>query len=135
MRLSAETTTVPFYSATLIFNFFLGTSVASLEKVLCAGKNVGLDIEMQGVIQLVQSKGGNNLVVVFVSPPSLEVLENRLRGRGTECEESIQKRMDTAKIEMEWSQSSPLINHIIVNENIEVAYIQLLDIVTACGAV
>lgn len=59
---------------------------------------------------------------VFISPPSMEVLESRLRGRGTEKEESIQKRLAQARNEMEYSKTENVHDLIIVNDDLEQAY-------------
>ena len=71
-----------------------------MQAVLSAGKVCVLDIEMQGVKQVKQTD--LNPLYVFVMPPSIEELERRLRGRGTETEESLQRRLNTAKIEIEY---------------------------------
>ena len=57
-----------------------------------------LDIETQGVKSIKQTS--LNPTYVFMKPPSMQILEERLRARSTETEESLQKRLDTAKIEM-----------------------------------
>jgi guanylate kinase len=62
---------------------------------------------------------------VFIEPPSFEALESRLRGRGTEKEESIQKRLQQAKLELEYAKSEGAHDTIIVNDDKEKAYRQL----------
>ena len=62
---------------------------------------------------------------VFIAPPSTEILESRLRGRGTEKEESIQKRLEQAKLEMEYSKTEGVHDLIIVNDDLEKAYQEL----------
>ncbi len=59
-----------------------------------------LDIEIEGVKQIRNTS--LNPILVFIEPPSMEELEKRLRNRNTESEESLQKRLKTAKIEMEY---------------------------------
>lgn len=75
-----------------------GTPRASVEREMAAGKQVILEIEVQGALQVKQKMPEAHLV--FIEPPSLEELERRLRGRGTETDEAIQKRMDTAVVEL-----------------------------------
>lgn len=75
-----------------------GTSIAAVELVQAAGKVCVLDIEIEGVKQLKNSH--LNGLYVFVEPPSIEELERRLRGRGTETEESLKLRLDTARQEI-----------------------------------
>ena len=66
---------------------------------------------------------------VFIAPPSMEILESRLRGRGTEKEESVQKRLAQAKLEMEYSKTKGVHDLIIVNDDLEKAYQELEDFV------
>lgn len=62
---------------------------------------------------------------VFIAPPSYEALESRLRGRGTEKEESIQKRLQQAKNEIEYSKTEGAHDLIIVNDDLDKAYEEL----------
>jgi guanylate kinase len=62
---------------------------------------------------------------VFIAPPSFEALESRLRGRGTEKEESIRKRLEQAKLELDYSKTEGVHDTIIVNDDKEVAYREL----------
>jgi len=75
-----------------------GTPKAPVLTQLEAGRHVLLDIEVQGAAQV--KKAMPEAVLVFLAPPSLEELERRLRGRGTETEEKIQGRLKTAEYEM-----------------------------------
>ena len=77
---------------------YYGTPKAPIENWRSAGDDVILEIEVQGGAQVKQKCP--DCVTIFILPPSLEELENRLRGRGTEEEEKIQKRLKTAKEEL-----------------------------------
>lgn len=81
--------------------------------------------DSKGVKQIKTS--GFDARYVFISPPepALETLESRLRGRGTEKEESIQKRLLQAKNEIEYSKTEGVHDLIIVNGDLETAYKQL----------
>ncbi len=87
---------------------------------------------MQGVQQLKKAVESPNSVLkskplfIFISPPSLELLEQRLRGRGTETDDSLQKRLDTAKKEMEWGTQEGSVDTMIVNDEVEAAYQKLV---------
>ena len=70
-----------------------------------------------------------NARFVFVKPPSWEVLEERLRGRGTETEEEIKKRLDAAKHELQFCDNSDLFELVIVNDDLKEAYTQLKEFV------
>ena len=83
-----------------------------------------MDIEVQGAMQVMASMP--EAVSVFMLPPSLEVLEQRLRFRGTESEEVIAKRLETARKEMQFSDRY---DFTIVNDVAETAAGKLLDII------
>ncbi|KJZ80247.1 Guanylate kinase [Hirsutella minnesotensis 3608] len=100
-----------------------GTSKMTVEEQTQKGKVVLLDIEMEGVKQMKRS--GISARYVFIAPPSIQVLESRLRGRGTENEESIQKRLAQARSELEYSRTPNVHDKIIVNDDLEQAYKEL----------
>lgn len=108
-----------------------GTSRKMIEEKRGEGKIVVLDIEMEGVKQIHSLNPPFPARYIFISPPSTadmtayEVLEKRLRGRGTEKEESIQKRLAQAKLELEYSKTEGVHDKIIVNDDLEVAYREL----------
>ncbi|KAF8862380.1 guanylate kinase [Acephala macrosclerotiorum] len=100
-----------------------GTSKMTIEDLTRSGRVVVLDIEMEGVKQIKASSVSARFV--FIAPPSMTVLESRLRGRGTEKEESIQKRLAQAKNEMAYAETPGAHNLIIVNDDLEKAYQEL----------
>lgn len=67
-------------------------------------------------------------VFVFVKPPSFEALESRLRGRGTESEEAVSKRLNNAKAELAAADEPEFFQHVIVNDNLDDAFAQLKSI-------
>ena len=77
---------------------YYGTPRDYVDAALADGKNVILEIEVDGAAQV--KRLFPSAVLVFLCPPDLETLERRLRGRGTETEESIQERLATAKQEL-----------------------------------
>lgn len=70
---------------------------------------------------------------MFLAPPSLEVLEQRLRGRGTETEESLQKRLTQARNELEYAKQPAAHDKTVVNDDLEKAYVELRDWVVDGG--
>ncbi|KAI1364924.1 guanylate kinase [Xylaria arbuscula] len=102
-----------------------GTSKATIEEQTSKGKVVVLDIEMEGVKQI--RKSSIDARFVFIKPPTFEALEKRLRGRGTEDESSIVKRLDQASKELEYADTPGVHDLIIVNDDLDVAYKQLED--------
>ena len=103
-----------------------GTPRAYVEQQLERGMNVILDIEVQGARNIVNMIP--DAVSVYMIPPSYEELEKRLRGRGTETEEQIQGRLQTAINE---ARAADFYRYIIVNDNLETAVNELDAIMTA----
>ena len=103
-----------------------GTPRAYVEQQLEQGMNVILDIEIQGARNIVNMIP--DAVSVYMIPPSYEELEKRLRGRGTETEEQIQGRLQTAINE---ARAADFYRYIIVNDNLETAVNELDAIMTA----
>jgi len=104
-----------------------GTSKAAVEEVLARGRICILDIDVQGVKAVKETD--LNPMYVFIEPPSLEVLEQRLRDRGTETEESLSKRLGAAAAEMEYGETEGNFDIIIVNDDLEAAYVKLREFV------
>jgi len=94
---------------------FYGTLKSELEKLNSSGKNIIFDIDVVGGISIKQAFP-DKTITFFISPPSIEELENRLRKRGTEQENSIQVRLAKATKEMSMSF---LYDYKIENHNIE----------------
>jgi len=109
-----------------------GTSKKMIKEMEGRGRVVVLDIEMEGVKQIRNSTISARYV--FIAPPSTSVLESRLRGRGTEKEESIQKRLAQAKNELDYSKTPGVHDLIIVNDDLENAYKELEEFVFKKGA-
>ena len=100
-----------------------GTPSEPIEAWTQEGCDVILEIEVQGGAQI--KKKRPDCVSIFILPPSLEVLEHRLRRRGTDSEEAIQKRLAAAKGEI----AQPLqYDYVIVNDDLEPAVEQMAEI-------
>ena len=80
---------------------------------------------MEGVKQV--KKTDLNARFLFLSPPSLEILEQRLRGRGTDSEEAVVKRLKQAEKEMEFSKEEGVHDKVVVNDDLEKAYREVDD--------
>lgn len=102
-----------------LYNDYYGTSQSAVEKELSAGKTVFLVIDTQGALKL---KGKVDATFIFVSPPSLEVLRERLQNRKTESKEKIEERLEVAVQEM---RNKNLYDVEIVNDDFEEALIKL----------
>lgn len=107
---------------------YYGTSKKTIDDQASKGLIVVLDIEMQGIKQM-KANPSIDARYVFIRPPSLEALEARLRARGTENEEDLQKRLAQAQVELEYADSQGSYDKIIVNDSIETAYKELEEFV------
>ncbi|KAJ3103393.1 hypothetical protein HK100_004209 [Physocladia obscura] len=114
---------------------YYGTSYRAIQDVLAANKSPILDIDMQGVkiLQNQLAKGEVRLsakpLFIFLAPPSVEELEKRLTGRGTETKESLAARLAAAKAELVWGLGGNNgLDYTIINDDFEVAYTKLKKI-------
>ncbi|XP_036453225.1 guanylate kinase isoform X1 [Colossoma macropomum] len=100
-----------------------GTSKAAVQEVQARNLICILDIEMQGVKSI--KKTDLNPIYISIQPPSMDILEKRLRDRKTESEESLQKRLHAASVDLEISKEPGLFDVVIVNDSLDDAYIEL----------
>ena len=105
---------------------YYGTPKAYVEEQLKNGKSVILDIEVQGAMQI-KEKFPDTLLV-FITPPSIAILRDRLEKRGTETKEVIDKRIARAKEESEWITKY---EYIVINDDLDTAVKEMRDIVLA----
>ncbi len=92
-----------------------GTLKSEVERVTDSGMNLIMDIDVKGGVN-VKDIYGDRALSVFLAPPSLEVLERRLRGRATDSEETICKRLDKAEYEIGFASRFDLC---VVNDDLE----------------
>jgi guanylate kinase len=102
-----------------------GTLRSEVERCLEAGTSLVLEIEVQGARQ-VRAALGDSAVLLFIAPPDPAVLRERLAGRGTDSDEAIERRLETAKQELEAQQE---FKHVVVNEDVAEAAEELERIV------
>lgn len=97
-----------------VYGDFYGTPKKFTEAAVTAGLDVLFDLDVKGALKLKQSYP--DALLIFLMPPSLEVLERRLQQRGTEDTSQLQRRLTEAKIECE--QASKF-DYVVVNDNLE----------------
>ncbi|BCS23765.1 guanylate kinase [Aspergillus puulaauensis] len=102
---------------------YYGTSKRTIHEQTAKGLVVVLDIEMEGVKQI-KADPSIDARYVFIRAPSFEVLEDRLRARGTEGEEDLQRRLARARVELEYAEEG-VYDKVIVNGDVETAYGEL----------
>jgi guanylate kinase len=110
-----------------VFESSYGTPRAPLDAAIASGRDILLDIDIQGA-QQIRAKYPRDAVSIFVLPPTLEELAGRLRGRATEDESKIQHRLQKAREEAE---AYPEYDYLIVNAEIPRSVTQLETIVNA----
>ncbi|MFK7943246.1 MAG: guanylate kinase [Paracoccaceae bacterium] len=111
-----------------VFGNLYGTPRAPVEAAIGAGRDVLFDVDWQGAQQLRLSALGNAVVSVFILPPSITTLEQRLISRGKDAPDVIRGRMDQAMSEIShWAEY----DYVLVNDNLETCYDQIRTIVSA----
>jgi guanylate kinase len=116
-----------FYEWAQVFGHRYGTPKAAIRSGLKAGQDFLFDIDWQGTQQLYQ-KDQQDVVRVFILPPSLEELNRRLTGRGTDSAEVIAARMERARAEIShWDGY----DYVLINDDIEACYTKVREILEA----
>ncbi|MCH7551759.1 MAG: guanylate kinase, partial [Proteobacteria bacterium] len=121
------TAAAEFLEYATVFENSYGTPKGPVEEILKQGRDVLFDVDWQGTQQLAEN-AREDLVSVFILPPSVDELEKRLRNRAQDSEEVVRKRMARAASEMShWAEY----DYIIVNEDVEVSVARLEAILVA----
>jgi len=105
---------------------YYGTLKKEIERIWKAGKHVVFDVDVKGGMNL-KKQFGSRALAIFVSPPSLEILEKRLRKRSTETEEKIRERTQKASREMEYASR---FDTVLVNDRLEETLDRAVEMVT-----
>jgi guanylate kinase len=104
---------------------FYGTLRTEIERIWAKGKTVIFDIDVEGGLHL-KRKYGKSALAIFVQPPSLEVLKERLAGRGTDSEEKLQERFAKAEKELNYA---PRFDIILKNHDLQTACVEAEQLV------
>lgn len=113
-----------FFEYAKVHDNYYGTLNSEIDKHLKNGKNVILEIDVQGGI--IAKNKRKDTTLIFFKAPSMEILEQRLRSRNTDSEEVIQKRLKNAIIELEYEKDY---DNVIVNYDIEKSCLELISII------
>jgi guanylate kinase len=106
---------------------YYGTLKSELQRIWDAGKSPLVDIDVQGGLAI-KDKYPDDCITIFIEAPSLEVLGERLRLRGTETEHSLEERVTKAASELTFASR---FEHIVVNEDLDIATKELMKLVEA----
>ena len=96
---------------------YYGTLRSEIERIEGAGHHVVFDIDVKGGINI-KRMFGDRARAIFIAPPSIDALRQRLTGRGTDSPEKIEERLAKAEIEM---ADAPLFDTILVNDDLDTA--------------
>lgn len=109
-----------------VYGNFYGTPLHKIEEHLNIGENVLLEIDIQGALNVM--KKCSDGVFIFLLPPSLEELRNRIENRGTESVENLERRFNSAKSEITVGKKY---QYVVVNDTVENAVAKIKSIITA----
>jgi guanylate kinase len=106
-------------------NCYYGTLRNEVERITGNDKNIVFDVDVVGGINI-KKEFGNRALAIFIAPPSIEILQNRLINRGTDSPEMIEKRIGKADYEMTFS---PQFDVVVVNDDLEKAKIEAENVI------
>ncbi|MDN0077384.1 guanylate kinase [Crenobacter sp. SG2303] len=109
-----------------VYGNYYGTSATWIRERLAEGRDILLEIDWQGAQQV--HKLFPDAVSIFILPPSLEELESRLRGRGTDSDEVIARRLAMARSEIDHAET---FDYILINDDLGTATLDLISVVRA----
>lgn len=107
-----------------VFGHAYGTPIQPVQQAIASGRWMILEIDVQGAIQVKKKMPESK--AVFILPPSEQTLLNRLRSRGRESEQVIQRRFAKAKREIALARESGVYDHFVVNDDLETAIAQVV---------
>ncbi|MEW6714955.1 MAG: guanylate kinase [Nitrospirota bacterium] len=113
----------------VVYGNFYGTSIRKIEELKNKGYDIILDIDIHGAMQMKQKY--NDAVYVFILPPSIKVLQKRLRGRMSDSDDTVKERLAEARDEMKNYRNY---DYVIVNDDINNALLELEAIIRAARA-
>jgi guanylate kinase len=115
-----------------VFGNFYGTPAGPVRQAVAAGRTVVLEIDVQGGMQVHEKAPDATFILVL--PPSHEALEARLRGRGSEDEASLARRLAKAKKEIETAERSGAYTYKVINDDLDQAIARVVEIVKETGS-
>ena len=105
---------------------FYGTLISEVDRIRNEGHHVVFDVDVKGGVNI-KKRFGKDVLAVFVEPPSIEDLEQRLKGRATDSEKDIRTRIEKAKEELAFA---PFFDVVIVNDDLDAAKKEVFEVVS-----
>lgn len=102
-----------------------GTLKSEIDRIMDAGGNPFLEIETIGAKNIIETFGKDKIISIFIAPPSLEALKDRIRSRGTETDDQLAERFSRVEEELSYQ---PLFDHVVINDTLEHAVEEVKDI-------
>lgn len=115
-----------FLESANVYGHWYGTPKSRVEKVLASGKDILIDVDVQGASSFRKKK--LEAVYIFLVPPGLEALKERLQNRKTEDEMTLNRRLAKARDEI---RQYPLYDYVVINEHLDEALLRLQSIIWA----
>ena len=115
-----------FLEHAVVYDNYYGTRRATVEEALSKGSDLILDIDVKGALQIKEKR--YPAVFIYIVPPSMEELERRLRGRATDSEKVIRKRLSLARDEMRYIGEY---DYLVVNDDLDAAFDDLRAVILA----
>jgi guanylate kinase len=109
-----------------VFGNLYGTSASDTERLQASGQDVVLVIDVEGARQVKAS--GVDHTAIFILPPSYDILESRLRGRSSDSEAAMQRRLAAARAEADCYQAY---DYVVINDRLESTVVRLQEIIAA----
>lgn len=103
-----------------------GTPKDKVEETRDSGKNVLLEIEVKGTSQVLSKVNGDDVISIFIAPPSIEELERRIRGRSTETDDVVKARLARAIQELDYKKQY---KYVVINDKLEDAVNEVRNII------
>jgi guanylate kinase len=107
-------------------NYYYGTLKSEVDKIRAKNRNVLFDVDVMGGVNL-KEKYGKDALALFIMPPSIEILKERLEKRGTDSDEKIRNRINKASLEIKFAKKFDVI---VVNNNLPQTLKETEDIVS-----
>ncbi len=108
-----------------IYSDYYGTPKSEIEKALSGGESLVFDVDVNGALSI--KKKYPQSVLIFIKPPSIETLRQRLEGRGSESSEQVERRMRRVPMELEKGE---MFDYIVINDQLERAVKEVSDIIS-----
>lgn len=102
-----------------------GTLKSEVTRIQNEGNVPFLEVEVVGAMNVIEEFGNENVVSIFISPPSIDELRDRLKNRGTETSKQIEERIDRVKVELGYTDK---FQHIVINDEVEKATNEIIEI-------